>query len=148
MKDILFTSNSDEWYTPQPLFDELNNEFHFDLDPCATDQNHKCEKYYTLESNGLTKDWGGARVFCNPPYSEIEKWVEKAFRETRHDDTLVVLLIPARTDTKYFHNFIYQRAEIRFIKGRVKYSGAKFNAPFPSMLVIFRGANITEGRTE
>ena len=85
---------------------------------------------------------GGCRVFCNPPYSQIDKWVEKAFRETKNDNTLVVLLIPSRTDTRYFHNFIYQRAEIRFIKGRLKFGDSKNSAPFPSMLVIFRGANL------
>ena len=84
---------------------------------------------------------GGQRVFCNPPYSEISKWVEKAFRETRNDNTLVVMLIPSRTDTKYFHNFIYNRAEIRFVKGRIKF-GDKDHAPFPSMIVIFRGAYV------
>ena len=87
---------------------------------------------------------GGRRVWLNPPYSEIEKWVEKAFRETRADNTIVVLLIPSRTDTKYFHNFIYQRTEIRFVKGRLKFGDSKTSAPFPSMLVIFRGANIKE----
>ena len=80
-------------------------------------------------------------MFCNPPYSNIAEWVEKAFRETRNDNTVVVLLIPSRTDTKYFHNYIYHRAEIRFIKGRLKFNGSKTSAPFPSMIVIFRGAN-------
>ena len=84
---------------------------------------------------------GGRRVFCNPPYSNISEWVEKAYRESQQDHTLVVLLIPARTDTRYFHDYIYQRSEIRFIKGRLKFSG-KGSAPFPSMIVIFRGAKI------
>jgi len=141
-RDTIFSNNSDEWETPQDLFDELNEEFHFDLDPCCTAENHKCETYFTLENNGLTKNWGGYRVWCNPPYSEIDKWVEKAYRETRNDNTLVVLLIPSRTDTRYFHNYIYQRTEIRFIKGRLKFGDSKNSAPFPSMLVIFRGANL------
>lgn len=85
---------------------------------------------------------GGYRVFCNPPYSNIAAWVEKSFRETRNDKTLVVLLIPSRTDTRYFHDFIYQRAEIRFIKGRLKFGESKNSAPFPSMIVIFRGAKV------
>ena len=92
----------------------------------------------------LSKIGGGQRVFCNPPYSKIDKWVAKAFYETRNDNTLVVLLIPSRTDTRYFHNYIYGRSEIRFIKGRLKFSDGKGSAPFPSMLVIFRGANIKE----
>lgn len=134
-----FTSNSDEWETPQALFDELDEEFHFNLDPCATPSTAKCEKYYTASDNGLNYSWGGYRVFCNPPYSEISKWVEKCYREGIKDNTVVVMLIPSRTDTRYFHNFIYQRAEVRFVRGRVKFGG-KSNAPFPSMIVIFRGA--------
>lgn len=137
----LYSSSSDEWYTPQDLFNKLNDEFHFNLDPCATSESAKCEKYFTADQDGLSQNWGGYRVFCNPPYSKIDKWVEKAYRETREDNTLVVMLIPARTDTKYFHNFIYQRSEIRFIKGRIHFSGANA-APFPSMIVIFRGANL------
>lgn len=90
----------------------------------------------------LEKIGGGQRVFCNPPYSEISKWVEKAFYETRKDNTLVVLLIPARTDTKYFHNYILHRTEIRFVKGRLKFGNGKNSAPFPSMVVIFRGAKV------
>lgn len=142
ISDALFTSNSDEWVTPQNVFDMLDKEFNFNLDPCATEENHKCEMYYTAETNGLLQNWGGSRVFCNPPYSNISAWVEKAFRETRNDNTLVVLLIPSRTDTRYFHDFIYQRAEIRFIKGRLKFGDSKNSAPFPSMIVIFRGAKI------
>lgn len=139
-ESVLCSSKSDEWSTPQNVFDALNLEFEFDLDPCATDENHKCNQYYTKEDDGLTKDWGGCRVFCNPPYSRIGAWVEKCFREGQKDHTLVVLIIPSRTDTKYFHNFIYNRSEIRFIKGRLKFGGHTENAPFPSMVVIFRGA--------
>ena len=87
---------------------------------------------------------GGCRVWCNPPYSQIEKWVAKAFYETRNDNTLVVMLIPSRTDTRYFHNYIYGRTEIRFVKGRLKFGDSKNPAPFPSMIVIFRGANLKE----
>lgn len=138
----LFSSNSDEWATPLDVYQNLDNEFSFNLDPCASEKNHKCDKYFTPEINGLTQSWKGYRVFCNPPYSKIDKWVEKAYRETREDNTLVVMLIPARTDTKYFHNFIYQRSEIRFIKGRLKFNNSPNSAPFPSMVVIFRGAYI------
>lgn len=83
---------------------------------------------------------GGQSVFCNPPYSDIAAWVEKAYREAMQDNTVVVLLIPSRTDTKYFHDFIYHRSEIRFIRGRLKFGEAMYNAPFPSMVVVFRGA--------
>ena len=140
----LFSSTTDLWATPQAFFDQLNAEFHFTLDPCANDDNHKCAKYYTEQQDGLAQDWGGQIVFCNPPYGRaIGAWVKKCYEESRKPDTLVVMLIPARTDTKYFHNFIYQRSEIRFVKGRVKFDG-KTNAPFPSMIVVFRGANIKE----
>ena len=139
----MFSSNSDEWATPQNFYDELNEEFHFDLDPCAADDNHKCNDYYTVEDNGLEQNWGGRRVFLNPPYSQISQWVAKAFYESRQDNTLVVMLIPSRTDTRYFHDYIYQRAEIRFVKGRLKFGDGKNSAPFPSMLVIFRGAKTT-----
>ena len=144
MNKILFSSNSDEWVTPDSLYNKLNEEFKFDLDPCSTDENAKCIEHFTKKDNGLSKDWRGRRVFCNPPYSEINKWVEKAYYETCKDNTLVVMLIPSRTDTKYFHNFIYNRAEIRFIKGRLKFSNSKNSAPFPSMVVIFRVANIID----
>lgn len=138
----LFTSNSDEWSTPHDIFQRLNEEFNFNLDPCANHENHKCDTYYTVDDDGLSQSWGGHRVFCNPPYSEIGKWVEKAYRESHQDNTLIVLLIPSRTDTRYFHNFIYQRAEIRFVKGRLKFGQSKNSAPFPSMVVIFRGAYV------
>ena len=130
----LFTSNTDQWATPQDFFDELNNEFHFDLDVCADDTNHKCDKYYTKEQDGLAQKWSGF-VWCNPPYGkEIGKWV-KAVSEYVGGG---VMLLPARTDTRWFHDYIYNKAEIRFIKGRLKFGGSKNSAPFPSMVVIFR----------
>lgn len=141
--EVMFSSKTDNWSTPQQVFDELNEEFHFNLDPCADSQNHKCDKFYTKEDNGLLQDWGGARFFCNPPYGkEMYKWVEKCHQEGCKENTLVCLLIPARTDTKYFHDFIIHRTEIRFIRGRLKFGNSKNAAPFPSMLVIFRGAKV------
>lgn len=135
----LFSSNTDNWATPQNFFDELNSEFHFNLDPCANEENHKCETYFTKEDDGLSQNWGGNCVFCNPPYGrEIGKWVEKSYIESQKENTTVVMLIPARTDTKWFHEFIYGKAEIRFIKGRLKFGDSKNSAPFPSMVVIFR----------
>lgn len=135
----LFSSNSNEWATPQAFYDELNAEFHFDLDPCATESNAKCNNFYTIENDGLTKDWGGARVFCNPPYGrELHRWVKKCYDESRKPNTLVVMLIPARTDTAYFHDYIYHKAkEIRFIRGRLHFNESRQGAPFPSMVVIF-----------
>ena len=134
--DLMFSSKTDQWETPQEFFDELNKEFYFTLDPCADDFNHKCKKYFTKEDDGLIQDWTGERVFCNPPYGrEIGKWVEKCSKENCE---VAVMLIPARTDTKWFHDYIYNKAEIRFIKGRLKFGQSRNAAPFPSMIVIFR----------
>lgn len=141
--DVMFSSKKNEWSTPQQFYDELNKEFNFNLDPCSDGKNNKCERFFTKKQDGLKQNWGGSRVFCNPPYGlEIKKWVEKAYREGTKDNTLVVLLIPARTDTKYFHDYILNRSEIRFVKGRLKFGNEKQSAPFPSMLVIFRGPKV------
>lgn len=139
MNNALFSSNSNEWATPAETFQALDKEFHFDLDPCATPQNAKCRDFYTIDNDGLKQNWGGRRVFCNPPYGrEIGKWVKKCHEESRKPDTLVVMLIPARTDTAYFHDYIYHQArEIRFIRGRLHFNESKAAAPFPSMIVIF-----------
>ena len=135
--DAAFSSKTDDWATPQQTFNELDNEFNFTLDPCASHQNAKCEKYFTKEDDGLSQDWSNEIVFMNPPYGrEIGKWVEKAYRESLKG-AVVVCLIPARTDTKYWHNFIFPYAEIRFIKGRLKFGGSKNSAPFPSAIVIY-----------
>lgn len=136
--DVMFSSKTDDWTTPQDFFDELNREFGFTLDPCADQFNHKCATYYTKEQDGLAQNWGGERVFCNPPYGkEIGRWVQKSLEESKKENTLVVMLIPARTDTKYFHDYIYGKAEIRFVRGRLKFGNSKNAAPFPSMVVIF-----------
>ena len=133
----MFSSASNEWATPQEFFDQLNSEFHFTLDPCCTHDNAKCEKHYTKEEDGLSQNWGG-RAFCNPPYGrELPKWVKKCYEESLKG-SLVVMLIPSRTDTRWFHDWIYGKAEIRFIKGRLKFGGSKQSAPFPSMVVIFK----------
>lgn len=136
-KDHVFKQNRRVEHPPR-FFEELDAEFQFNLDPCATEDNHKCPDFFTEREDGLAQSWEGRRVFVNPPYSNIRKWVEKAYHEGQKKGTLVVLLIPARTDTKYFHEFIYHRAEIRFIKGRLKFGDQKNSAPFPSMLVIYR----------
>ena len=131
---LMFSSATDEWSTPQDFFDKLNDEFSFTLDPCANDTNHKWKKYFTKTENGLLQNWDDEIVFCNPPYGrEIGKWVKKA----AESKATVVMLLPARTDTKWFHDYIYEKAEIRFIKGRLKFGEAQNSAPFPSMVVIF-----------
>lgn len=137
MNDVHFSHQTDEWATPQDLFDKLNAEFHFELDVCATGENAKCARFYTKEDGGLDNDWT-ARNWCNPPYSDIKRWVAKARREQLKGN-MTVMLIPARTDTAFFHDSIYQQAnvEIRFLRGRLKFGEATNSAPFPSMLVIF-----------
>ena len=136
--ELMFSSKTDLWSTPNVFFDKLNDEFHFTLDPCSTHENAKCYKHFTEEENGLLQDWSNEVVFCNPPYGrQIKHWVKKAYEESQKDNTKVVMLIPARTDTIYFHEYIYHKAEIRFIKGRLKFGNAKNSAPFPSMVVIF-----------
>lgn len=135
----LFSSNTNEWATPIAIFARLDAEFHFDLDPCCTHENAKCERHFTQDEDGLSRSWGGCRVFCNPPYGrELPKWVRKCYEESRKKDTLVVMLIPARTDTSYFHDYIYHKAkEIRFLRGRLHFNESKQGAPFPSMVVVF-----------
>ena len=136
------SSKTDNWATPQDFFDNLNEEFHFTLDPCANEEKHKCNLFYTKEQDGLTKDWGGHVVFCNPPYGkEIADWVRYSYEQSQKPNTTVVMLIPARTDTRYFHDYIYGKAEIRFIKGRLKFGDATTAAPFPSMVVVYRKNN-------
>lgn len=137
---VMFSSKSNDWSTPQDFFNELNDEFHFDIDLCADESNHKCDKYFSISDNSLEQDWEGFTGFCNPPYGkEIKDWVRKAYYEGRKPNTTIVMLIPARTDTVYFHKYIYNKAEIRFIKGRLKFGDSKNSAPFPSMVVIYKG---------
>ena len=137
--EVMFSSKTDLWETPQDLFDKLNKNFNFTLDVCATKENAKCKKYYTKEQDGLIKKWKGV-CWCNPPYGrEISKWVQKASTSARKGAT-VVMLLPARTDTRWFHDYIYKKenVKIKFIRGRLKFGNAKNSAPFPSMLVLFR----------
>lgn len=139
----LLSSKDMDWETPQDFFDKLDAEFNFSLDPCATTKTAKCKTFFTKEIDGLKQDWQGHTVFCNPPYgSAIKHWVKKCYEEGQKPLTIVVMLIPARTDTLYFHKYIYGKSEIRFIKGRLKFVGKQKgsgSAPFPSCIVIFRG---------
>lgn len=131
----LFSSKTGEWETPQDLFEKLDAEFHFEVDVCAIPENAKCPLFFSPEEDGLLQNWGGRRCWCNPPYGrEVSRWVRKA-SET---EGLVVMLLPARTDTAWFHDYILGKAEIRFIRGRLKFGNAKNGAPFPSMVVVFR----------
>jgi len=135
-----FSSATAEWSTPQWLFDQLNAEFHFNLDVCATQENTKCSFFYGHGTDGLAQPWTGA-CWMNPPYGrEIGKWVQKAWWSAEHNDALVVCLLPARTDTAWWHDFV-AHGEIRFLRGRLKFGDASAPAPFPSAIVIFGGDN-------
>lgn len=137
--EIHFSSKTNEWATPQSFFDELNEEFKFTLDPCATHDNAKCSNYFTFQDDGLSQNWGGNIVFMNPPYGrDIKNWVQKAYEESLNGAT-VVCLIPARTDTTYWHKYIFGKADdIRFIKGRLKFGDSKNSAPFPSAVIVYK----------
>ena len=140
MNKGLFTSNKDDWETPQELFDQLNKEFDFELDPCCTKNNCKCPIGFNKSIDGLTLDWSQFNsIFMNPPYGkEIAKWMKKA-HETAEAGKTVVCLVPARTDTVWWHKYcIAPKYEIRFIKGRLKFSNSKNSAPFPSAIIIMR----------
>lgn len=140
--DLHFSSKTDLWETPQSFFDELDKEFHFDLDACALSNNAKCKKYITPEQDGLSVPWNGQTIWCNPPYGRsIGKWVKKAY-ETSLQNKTVVMLLPARTDTQWFHDYIYFNSEVRFVKGGLKFGHSLSNAPFPSMIVIFRRKDV------
>ncbi len=135
---VHYSSLSNEWATPAELFARLDAEFGFTLDPCATAENAKCQKFFSQADDGLRQSWAGERVFMNPPYGrQIGAWMRKAFEESQNG-TLVVCLIPARTDTSYWHEYCMNASEIRLLRGRVKFGGQPQGAPFPSAIVVFR----------
>jgi len=145
----MFSSNKDDWETPQWLFDELNLEFNFTLDAAATEKNKKCDRYL---SDAMNQTWAG-NVWCNPPYGRTATgdFINRGYEQFQHESSCrsVVFLVPARTDTSWFHTYCYyddiespEPPEIRFLKGRLKFEvngvPCKNAAPFPSMLVIFK----------
>ena len=134
--EVMFSSKDMTWETPQTFFDKLNEEFNFNLDVCALPSNAKCEEYFTPDTDGLHQPWDGT-CWMNPPYGrELGAWMKKAYEESVNG-SIVVCLIPARTDTKYWHDYCMKASEIRFIKGRLRFVGAKDSAPFPSAVIIF-----------
>jgi site-specific DNA-methyltransferase (adenine-specific) len=139
----MFSSKTGEWGTPQEFFEKLDWRFGpFDLDPCATPANTKCANFFTEAEDGLSRSWEGFTSFINPPYGRgIERWIHKAYRESRNEETRVVLLIPARTDTKYWHEYVMKADEVYFVKGRLKFGDSQNSAPFPSAVVVFDGTN-------
>lgn len=133
---MLHPADTIEYPTPQPIFDVLNAEFGFQLDVCATAENAKCERFFTVQENGLAQKWSGM-CWMNPPYgTEMPRWIRKAYESAVEGDATVVCLVPARTDTAWFHNFC-AAGEIRFLRGRITFVGSEHPAPFPSMVVVF-----------
>ena len=134
----MMSSNTDMWETPQELFDAYNSVYDFDIDVCAVPQNAKCERYFTPEVDGLKQDWNGT-CWMNPPYGrQIGKWVRKAYEESKNG-SVIVCLLPARTDTAWFHDYC-MRGKSEFLRGRLKFGGSKNSAPFPSCVVVFDGS--------
>lgn len=144
----MFSSKSPEWRTPDPFYNKLDNLYHFTLDPASDGVNNKCEKFFTKEGDGLAQSWEGEVVFVNPPYGRVLKeWVRKGYNEGCKPNTTVVMLIPARTDTKFFHDYCMKARKIYFVKGRLKFRDEHDRelapAPFPSMVVVFDGPDQT-----
>jgi site-specific DNA-methyltransferase (adenine-specific) len=137
---LMFSSKSNDWATPQSFFDKLDGIFGpFTLDAAASSDNYKVSKHYTESDDSLSQDWSGNRVFLNPPYGRnLKDWVKKAYEEGQKDNTTVVMLIPARTDTKYWHDYVMKADEIRFVRGRIKFGDETNSAPFPSAVIVFR----------
>jgi site-specific DNA-methyltransferase (adenine-specific) len=144
--DVHFSSKSPEWETPADLFEKLNAEFNFTLDVCATGENAKCALYFTPAVDGLKQGWAGQTCWMNPPYGrEIGAWVAKAEEEAARGAT-VVCLLPARTDTRWFHRWIWDAkrdrprrgVKLRLLQGRLTFSNAEASAPFPSCIVVFK----------
>lgn len=133
----LFTSRTEEWETPKYVFTALNSKFQFQVDVCATSENAKCKTYFDKSVDGLQRDWSPFRCWMNPPYGKnISKWMKKAFEESQRG-ALVVCLIPSRTDTKWWHDWVMRASEIQFVAGRISFGNEKQSAPFPSCIVIY-----------
>ena len=142
ISSALYSSRSEEWATPPHFFASLDAEFGFTLDPCATRRNAKCPIFFTKADDGVAKDWGNHTVFCNPPYGRtIGDWARKCYLASQAGAT-VVLLVHSRTDTRFFHDWIYGKAELRFVRGRLKFGDGTQSAPFPSLVAIYRPARV------
>lgn len=135
--DLMFSSNTDMWATPQDFYNKLNSVFKFELDVCAVEENAKCDRFFTPEQNSLEQVWKGV-CWMNPPYGRgIDAWVKKAYESAKENGATVVCLVPARVDTRWWHDYC-AKGEVTFIKGRLKFGNAKNNAPFPNAVVVFR----------
>lgn len=131
-------TQKDKWETPPPVYNPLNKEFHFTLDPCCEVHTAKCSKYYTMEDDGLTKDWQNEVVFCNPPYSNgnIDLWMEKCYKESLKPYTTVVALVAVSASAKWWHLWVMNKCEMRFIERRVRFVGAPYLATFSSVILV------------
>lgn len=135
MNEALLSSKRHDWETPQWLYDQLNETFRFTIDVCATSENAKCNRYHTPTEDGLSQIWEGV-CWMNPPYGrQIGRWMKKAYESSQRGAT-VVCLVPARTDTAWWHNYS-MKGEITFLRGRLKFGNAKHSAPFPSAIIVF-----------
>lgn len=145
LNKALFTSDKKNWETPTDFFNRLNKKFHFNWDLAAEKHNHKVDNYFTKEDNSLVQDWGGleGNLFLNPPYGrELKNWVKKASETELDKGQYLVMLIPSRTDTSYWHDYIFGKAQIKFLRGRLKFEvngEPRDAAPFPSALIIYKG---------
>ncbi len=153
MNDVMYSSGTEHWSTPEWLFLELNSLYNFTLDACADTTNYKVKKYFSKKDNGLAQSWANNTTWVNPPYGrEISDWVSKAsqtvmFSSIAGDE--VVMLLPARTDTKWMQEYVFKHARnVCFISGRLKFSNSKTSAPFPSMIVVFSNSKITKKEIE
>ena len=134
---VHFSSKTDDWATPQEFFASQNSRWSFTVDVCASHENAKCARYFTREKDGLMQSWAGERCWMNPPYGRtIRNWMRKAYEESKQGAT-VVCLVPARTDTEWWHEYA-AKGNVTFIRGRLKFGGSKTSAPFPSALVVFQ----------
>lgn len=139
-KRVLFSSVEDEYETPPGIFDPLNKEFGFDLDVCATPDKAKCGAFFTPEMDGLSQSWADRRCWLNPPYTrrQIRVWLLKAIEESARNGATVVCLVPARTDTAWWHDLAMMANEIRLIRGRIRFVATDHAAPFPSAVLIYK----------
>lgn len=144
LTSFFFTSRTEEWDTPQYVYEVLNQEFHFTLDVCATKLNRKCDKYFSKAMNGLKRSWDKNICWMNPPYGkDIYKWMQKAYEESCKSAT-VVCLIHSRTDTKWWHHWVAKADEVRFVYRRLAFGKGERDSPFPSVIVVFRNSKKSE----
>jgi len=132
-------TQKDKWETPGHIYNKLNQEFNFTLDPCCEPNTAKCAKYYTMEDDGLSKSWEGETVFVNPPYSagNIDRWTRKCYEESLKPNTIVVALIPVSTSAKWWHSYVLNKGQLRYVERRIQFEGAAQSAPFSNVIIVY-----------